>query len=323
MTVSEVGHATLTHDQWRGKLQTLGARYELVGIDRGSFTGRLASRNICGFDAIELSCNAPGVERTRRDTRLDDISHYYVLFQRAGRMQLEQNDRVSVLNPGDIALIDSSRPVTYLSQVPNQSQWLSLHLNRKSLGSHLGFEPRGGQSRNGDALAAVLLRELVSLPNSRSPFGQAGAYMSLAVFDLVGALFSDSALISISPYSDKLFLRAREIIGERFSKPDFGPSELAVEMGISLRYLQTLFAARGVTCSAFIQSSRLNHATGLLRRHALVNTSTALREIAYASGFLDYGYFARLFRRRFGHPPSAHGSGGGVRRPPADDRLRK
>jgi AraC family transcriptional regulator, positive regulator of tynA and feaB len=297
----------LTHDQWRVKLQAVGARYQPVGVDRGNFTGWLASRNICGFDALELSCNAPRIERTPRDTRLDDISHYYVLFQCAGRMQLEQNDRTSVLNPGDVALVDSSRPVTYLSQTPRQSHWLSLHLNRKSLASYLGFEPKGGQSRNGEALAAVLLRELVSMTTRERHSGPAGAYMSLAVFDLVGALFTDVAHVSISPYSDKLFLRACDIIGERFNRPEFGPSELAAEMRISLRYLQTLFAARGDTCSAFIRSSRLNHATNQLRRHALVETPAALQEIAYSSGFLDYNYFARLFRRRFGHSPSAHG----------------
>jgi AraC family transcriptional regulator, positive regulator of tynA and feaB len=308
MPFGQVRRAPLTYGEWQGKLEMLGARYQLRGIDRGDFEGWLCARNICGFEAIDLSCNATRFERTRRDTSLDKVSHYYVLFQRTGQVQLEQNNRTSVLNSGDVALIDSSCPVTYLSRPPHE--WLSLHLDRKSLVSYLGSEPQGGQSRNGAAQAAKLLRQLASDSlatdqPSTTESKQASAYMRLAVFDLVGALFSDPAHTSISSYSDKLFLRACDIIRDCFKNPNFGPSELAAEMGISLRYLQTLFAQRGSTCGKFIQSSRLDHAISLLCRRTFLGNSSALREIAYSSGFLDYGYFARLFRRRYGRSPSA------------------
>jgi AraC family transcriptional regulator, positive regulator of tynA and feaB len=308
MLVSQVRRPPLTYNEWQGKLQMLGARYQLRGIDGGNFRGWLGERNICGFEAIDLSCNATRFERTRQDTSLDKINHYYLLFQRTGQMQLEQNNRTSVLNTGDVALIDSSRPITYLSRPPHE--WLSLHLDRKSLVSHLGFEPQGGQSRSGAAPAAMLLRQLalddaaIDQP-STTESKQASAYMRLAVFDLVGALFSDPAQASKTPYSDKLFLRACDIIRDRFKEPDFGPSKLAAEMRISLRYLQALFAVRGSTCGKLIQSSRLDYAINLLHRRALLGNSSALREIAHASGFLDYNYFARLFRRRYGRSPGA------------------
>jgi AraC family transcriptional regulator, positive regulator of tynA and feaB len=130
--------------------------------------------------------------------------------------------------------------------------------------------------------------------------------MRLALFDLVGALFSDPAQASISPYSDKLFVRACDIIRDRFKNPDFGPSQLAAEIGVSLRYLQALFAKRGGTCGQLIQSTRLNYAISLLRRRTLLGNSSALYDIAYSSGFFDYNYFARLFRRRYGRSPSTH-----------------
>jgi AraC family transcriptional activator of tynA and feaB len=317
MHVNPVSPSPLAYDEWTAKIQLLGARYRLDGIDRHAFTGWVCARSICDFQAIELACNAPEVRRTLRDTRLDDADHYYLLFQSAGQMLVDQNRRQTMLKSGEIALIDSSRPVKYASD--GWGQWLSLHLPRKSLASYLGFEPDGGQCRSGDALPARLLRELVSYAarGNQTLIGEikpnsVGMYMNLVVFDLVGALFSDSSNVSISPHTDKLFTRASDIIGSRFRDPDFGPVDVAAEMGISLRYLQTLFTARGTTCGQFIRSSRLNYAASLLRRQAPMKSASPLREVAYACGFRDYVYFARMFRRRFGHPPGTHKADNGI-----------
>ena len=51
------------------------------------------------------------------------------------------------------------------------------------------------------------------------------------------------------------------------------------------------------------------YAAHLLHRRALLGTGQPLSEIAYVCGFRDYTHFARKFRRRFGHPPGAHGQG--------------
>ena len=311
MHVNPTGPSPLSYDEWRAKLELLGARYHPTGVDRHAFAGWVCARRICDFEAIELGCNAPQISRTVRDTRLDDAHHYYLLFQCAGQTLIDQNNRQTMLNSGEVALIDSSRPVTYASDSPGQ--WFSLHLPRKWLASYLGFEPEGGQCRNGEVPPARLLRELVSdaARGDQTLIGEikpksVGVYMNLVVFDLVGALFSDPSTVSISPYTDKLFGRASEIIRDRFCDPDFGPLDVAAEMGISLRYLQTLFTARGTTCGQFVRSSRLNYAASLLRRRAQMKSASPLSEIAYACGFHDYVYFARLFRRQFGHPPGIH-----------------
>jgi AraC-like DNA-binding protein len=81
---------------------------------------------------------------------------------------------------------------------------------------------------------------------------------------------------------------------------------VAVETGISLRYVQKLLTARGFTCSELVYSIRLDHAAHLLKRRASLSTGQNISEIAYACGFRDYAHFARRFRRRFGHAPGAH-----------------
>jgi AraC-like DNA-binding protein len=134
----------------------------------------------------------------------------------------------------------------------------------------------------------------------------AKAYMRLAFYDLLGAIFAPSDPEDTSVHTDRLFARVRDIIQDHFANPDFGPCEVAAEAGISLRYLQKLFTARNSTCSHFIHSVRLDQAARLLERRSFLKTSQPISEIAYASGFGDYTNFIRKFRRRFGHTPGSH-----------------
>jgi AraC-like DNA-binding protein len=80
--------------------------------------------------------------------------------------------------------------------------------------------------------------------------------MQLAVYDLVGALFAPSDPWPVSRHADKLFARIRGLVKDGFADPDFGPREVAAVAGISLRYLQKLFTARGTTCIASLGSRR-------------------------------------------------------------------
>jgi AraC family transcriptional regulator, positive regulator of tynA and feaB len=132
--------------------------------------------------------------------------------------------------------------------------------------------------------------------------------MRLVIYDLLGALFAPPAPLC-SRHTDKLFARVCGIIKDRFADPNISPSEVAAEMGISLRYLQSLFTDRGSTCSHYISSLRLDHAAHLIERRASMKTGQPLAEIAYACGFRDYTYFARGFRRRFSTTPGGVGAG--------------
>jgi AraC-like DNA-binding protein len=145
--------------------------------------------------------------------------------------------------------------------------------------------------------------------------------MRLALYDLFGAVFAPSDPGPVSRHADRLFTRIRSVIKDRCADPDFGPAEVAAETGISLRYLQKLLTARGSTCSELVYSIRLDHAAQLLERRQSLGSGQPLSEIAYACGFRDYAHFARRFRHRFGHPPSARfGDGDWIARARAGER---
>jgi len=297
----------LDYERWRDAVRSLCGRYTPGGIEPETFGGRARAGSICGFVTVNLSCNAPRVERTDRDFRSDGMEHYCAIFQMAGQSTVVQNDHAVELAVGDVALVDAARPVTYVSEKRN-GRWLSLQLPRQSLISHLGFEPEGGLCGDSETLAGRLCFRLIHDAASECDSSPASAepYMQLAIYDLLGALFVAPDLPTIRSHTDKLFKRVCGIIKDRFADPDFSPREVAAGAGISLRYLQKLFTARGSTCTHFIHSVRLDHAARQLHRRGSLNTSQPISEIAYASGFGNYTHFARQFRRRFGHPPAAH-----------------
>jgi AraC family transcriptional activator of tynA and feaB len=189
-----------------------------------------------------------------------------------------------------------------------QAQWLGLQLPRQNLVSHLGFEPQGGTCGQGQAARILSQLALDPVGNVEPAVASADDYMRLVVYDLLGALFAPPAPLG-SRHNDKLFMRVCGIIKDRFTDPDISPREVAVEAGISLRYLQKLFTLRGSTCSHYISSFRLDHAARLIERRASMKTGQPLAEIAYACGFRDYAHFARGFRRRFDTTPGGVGAG--------------
>ena len=83
---------------------------------------------------------------------------------------------------------------------------------------------------------------------------------------------------------------------------EFGVEWLADAVHLSRRQLhRKLRALTGLSSVAFIRMMRLERAA-----HLLEQAVGGVAEVAYAVGFRDADYFARLFKQTYGHPPSEH-----------------
>jgi AraC-like DNA-binding protein len=277
-----------------------------------AFAGSVRPLILYGCMAVELNCPSSRVERTRQDVRFNSMEHYHAVIQLSGRSTMVQDGRITELALGDIALVDSAKAAAYFSH-NGPCRRVSLHLPRQTLLSHLGLAPACGSRKGTEVLAGrVLFRLILDAVNEyESSSAAAESYMQLAIYDLLGALFAIPDRPALSSHTNELFNRICSIIKNRFADPDFGPCEVAAEAGISLRYLQKLFTARGSSCTHFLQSARLDHAARQLCRRRLLGLRRPISELAYASGFNDYTHFARQFRRRFGHSPGTYAPGGG------------
>ena len=97
---------------------------------------------------------------------------------------------------------------------------------------------------------------------------------------------------------------ARQIlrrIESDYADPDLSPETVARDCGISKRYLQTLLAASGTSFVQELNATRLDRASDMLADPRAAGLPVA--EVAFRAGFLDAGYFTRLFRKRFGITP--------------------
>ena len=94
--------------------------------------------------------------------------------------------------------------------------------------------------------------------------------------------------------------RVRIYISENITKP-LTLTGLSAHFGVSKSYLLRLFKRDcHMTVTAYINNAKLDLAVKLLYS-SMMNVS----EVAYHLGYSDTGYFSRIFRKRFGKPPSA------------------
>jgi AraC family transcriptional regulator, positive regulator of tynA and feaB len=297
--------ATLSSDEWISQSRLVLA-YDPVGVDPGAFVGWLRPFSLFGMQAFDWACNVPRIDRTQQHTRIDGLEDFSALFPLTGRSALDHNKSLLELGVGDVILLDPTRPGTVVRE-HGVARHLLLHLPRRELVSHLGFEPAGGLlGRKG--VAGRLLFQLISeaVGDQGELSDAAEPHMRLAIYDLLAAVFSTSEQRPASAHTDKLFASICHMIRNQFTDPHLSPSSVAADAGLSLRYLQKLFTARGMTCGDFIHSLRLDHASRLIARRVALQSDQPLSDVAQASGFLDYAHFSRKFRARFGHPPSLH-----------------
>jgi AraC-like DNA-binding protein len=91
-------------------------------------------------------------------------------------------------------------------------------------------------------------------------------------------------------------------IAARLASPRLNGATVALQIGVSERYLQRLMEERGTSLSEHIREERLKFARRLLQDPR--RAARRISEIAGEAGFNDLSYFNRVFLRRFGMTPS-------------------
>lgn len=107
------------------------------------------------------------------------------------------------------------------------------------------------------------------------------------------------------------FARIKEQIDLRLEDEMFCLDELAQSLGMSKRYLHSVFSASGTSVSSYIMSARLARAARLLRCE--LGRRLTIAEIANQS----VAHFTRSFKAHYGETPVVYRNGG-----PFGDRLK-
>ena len=113
--------------------------------------------------------------------------------------------------------------------------------------------------------------------------------------------------IEVHPRQKKTFTvdnltLAKNYVEANSHRHQFNVAELSREVGLERSYLYRLFIdGEGISPSEYITNIRLGKAVQLMR-----NGVTQIKFISYSVGYADPLYFSKLFREKYGMPPSEY-----------------
>jgi len=197
-----------------------------------------------------------------------------------------------MLRPGDLILIDSSKPSKFKFFGEFQRQ-LSLHLPRKEICERFANLIHGGMFSSQTDQTAMALSAVVSkafMPGSNEI--QSG-YLREALFGLLGAMLCEQAnetngsMIDADVSRAQTLKRGLAVINVSFTDNEFAIPQIAERLGISMRKLQRSFALIGTTPTDYLIHKRPEHACQLLRARRSKQGTQLVSTIAYASGVND------------------------------------
>ncbi|MEI7025436.1 helix-turn-helix transcriptional regulator [Paenibacillus sp. y28] len=241
---------------------------------------------------------------------------YELYFFHEGRCNYLIGDRIHVLSPGDVILMNGMTlhcakidpSVTYVRS--------TIHFDPHSLAPLLApFEPLEvlqpfqelGNYRfslQGEALAEMnrLLARMQELKEQQDAVGE--ARLKLALADLLFAVYEHCQ----SPLKDKRELPSdkektvQRMISylDRHYMDDFHLDELQEHLHMSKYYLVKMFKEiTGVTIFDFLYQRRINQA----KIHFLMDSQLSVTEVCFRVGFKHLAHFSRVFKKQVGSTP--------------------
>lgn len=280
--------------------KTCGA-FDLEPMARvGMVAGDVATRRVGFFDTAVVALDARHVQRGARSIRQDPGEHLFLLIQDEGHCRVEQGERSTNLTVGDMFLVDSVRPSSFIYDGARSNQ-ISIHMPREEMLHRFGGACTGGVAiGQSDPLWLAIRAVITKLLEGPSVTQQ----LSEALLCLLGAYFNGLENGGAVRSTETLLSRALAMIDRRCADPDFGAGELARLLNVSERMLQRHFQPLGETPRHRLLNRRLD-----LAKTRLANPRTArptgIAAIAYDAGFNDLSYFYREFRKKYGVTPGA------------------
>jgi AraC-like DNA-binding protein len=293
---------------WQDVICDTFIHLDCVSTRSRSFKGSVHTRPL--GDLFLSSMESDPIDLRRTPARISAARDEYCLIvvQGRGRTLAEQDGRQAILETGDLAVFDSVRP--YFAALQAGFHHFVLKVPRDAVRRRLGpieavtATPISGSSGIGK-IASTFVRGLDSELGTLDEC--ASQRLAEASVDLIAAALAEvipSGRHTVSSIRIAHLMRAKSFIAGNIHRYDLAPEHVASAIGVSERYLRSLFAADGTSLGRHIWSSRIERC-----RVSLADPSQAHRaisEIAFAWGFNDMSHFSRLFRDRTGMSPRAY-----------------
>jgi AraC family transcriptional activator of tynA and feaB len=268
---------------------------------REGFYGRVTQQSLDSLDLARIESQAQLVRRTEADIIRSPQSGYYANFQLRGTGVTMQDGRVAVTQPGDLTLIDTTRPFSF--EFGGDFSQLSLHVPDELLRSHLDRQtPTATRISTVSGVGAAIRHALTAIDSGELAPGSAATLARHTCGLLAVALDQPDPAGPVAERHGRLLTQAIDDIHEHLTDADLSPARTAARLGISVRLLHQLFARHDHSFTATVRRHRLDQA----RRDLADPARAALRiiDIAADNGFADVTHFHRVFRQAYGYTPA-------------------
>ncbi|WP_232660372.1 helix-turn-helix domain-containing protein [Pseudonocardia sp. TRM90224] len=264
--------------------------------------------NVDSLATLELSRVTATAQLVRRTPALIAQAaedYFLVSIQTAGVGRITQDGRTAVLQPGDFALYDSTRP--YELRFDSDFQQYVLMLPGPTLRSQLRgtsrLTARGVHGTSGAGhLMIEMIRTLASDITVLEPAAAAAVAQSVEHIVVAGL----SSLADHAAPEPSLAARREQVKAvarARLRDPGLTVATIAAQLHTSVSTLHRAFAGEPSSITEWIWAKRLDAVRADLCDPALRHRT--ISDLAFSWGFVDASHFSRAFRARFGCAPRA------------------
>jgi len=270
------------------------------------FEGTLNSWSLGNLGLSEMECDGVSYHRKRSHFANEKDSSLLITIPHKGDVHFRQSSRDTKCGPGGFLLERGDTPYEFWHGKRNKL-WV-LKVPTASVRSRLGATDRLG-ALTFDATQGVgsffvgAVRNTIQCVDKINDVARDVAGQQL--LDLLClAMRSDDRILDSSSSTIRAahLQRAEQFIRDNLANPKLNSQLVAEACGISLRYLQRLFAEADHSIVGYIRDKRLTRCDEALK---LVNDTSTVANIAYKWGFYDQAQFCKYYRSRFGCTPTA------------------
>lgn len=289
-------------DYWVGAICEAFLEMDCSSAVADCFDGQLVHLPLQRLAINRVRASTQDVYRTPAAIAKSRDQPFYLITQIEQPWLVRQGGRLLQLRPGDAVLVDAAQ--TYELHFPHSATCLSVQMPRSWVGEWLqsvdATQARVAHREQGwgQMLSALCLQlgRQPELALQMAPDwleGQFGA--------LLGAALEPSAVGGPAPAGRSLHSRAITCMRERLDRPGWRATDLASDLGVSLRTLHRAFTDVGDTVAGRWRALRIEQARILLSQPRL--RRLPMSEIGRRCGYTDASHFARDFQRCVGTTP--------------------